>query len=287
MAHPHYRAYRAKTEGFTLIELLVVIAIICLLAAILFPVFVTVRRKARESSCASNLKQLGLAVLQYSQDYDEHYPMSYIGDLSANPMRERTLVGVLDPYVKNNQIWFCPDRLAMDKGTPRWGNRTEYRDRFSDYGYNERLYGGTIQAPGDSSGVQVSVPLSAVVSPVTQIMMGDMMNPGSVTTHGSTNFSYPEKWADTADSFSSGVSASSFRANVLRLYFPMQRYTSSGFTGTYAGNWDVGGGILLAPRHSNYSANMLYGDGHAKLRNVREVYAQRCGNPSTEWCNGQ
>jgi prepilin-type N-terminal cleavage/methylation domain-containing protein len=60
-----------KRPGFTLIELLVVIAIIAILAAILFPVFAKAREKARQSSCLSNLKQLGLAVLQYAQDYDE------------------------------------------------------------------------------------------------------------------------------------------------------------------------------------------------------------------------
>src|SRR3978361_1344117 len=60
-----------RSRGFTLIELLVVIAIIAILAAILFPVFAKAREKARQSTCASNLKQLGLAMLQYTQDYDE------------------------------------------------------------------------------------------------------------------------------------------------------------------------------------------------------------------------
>jgi len=60
-----------KKHGFTLIELLVVIAIIAILAAILFPVFAKAREKARQSSCLSNLKQIGLAGLSYAQDYDE------------------------------------------------------------------------------------------------------------------------------------------------------------------------------------------------------------------------
>ena len=62
-----------RRKGFTLIELLVVIAIIAILAAILFPVFAKAREKARTSSCASNLKQLGLAAMMYVQDYDEKF----------------------------------------------------------------------------------------------------------------------------------------------------------------------------------------------------------------------
>jgi prepilin-type N-terminal cleavage/methylation domain-containing protein/prepilin-type processing-associated H-X9-DG protein len=68
-----------KTQGFTLIELLVVIAIIAILAAILFPVFARARENARQSNCVSNMRQLGLATMQYTQDYDEKYPQIHPG----------------------------------------------------------------------------------------------------------------------------------------------------------------------------------------------------------------
>jgi prepilin-type N-terminal cleavage/methylation domain-containing protein len=67
---------RGRSTGFTLIELLVVIAIIAILAAILFPVFAQAREKARQAACLSNVKQIGLAMMQYTQDYDETLPPS-------------------------------------------------------------------------------------------------------------------------------------------------------------------------------------------------------------------
>jgi len=110
-----------QRRGFTLIELLVVIAIIAILAAILFPVFAKAREKARTSTCASNLKQIGLAALQYAQDYDETMNLSccvlnYAGARGAVPGLVSRYNGTttmfwqdpLDAYVKNGQVFRCP-----------------------------------------------------------------------------------------------------------------------------------------------------------------------------------
>ncbi len=82
--------------GFTLIELLVVIAIIAILAAILFPVFAQAREKARQTSCLSNLKQMGTALMMYVQDYDEMLPMGW----TSTNNRARDWTTDLLPYIK-------------------------------------------------------------------------------------------------------------------------------------------------------------------------------------------
>ena len=91
---------RPKRQGFTLIELLVVIAIIALLAAILFPVFAKAREKARQTACLSNEKQIALALLSYSQEYDEVNTLDLRGGLYW--------MDALSPYIKNEQIFVCP-----------------------------------------------------------------------------------------------------------------------------------------------------------------------------------
>lgn len=116
---------RASRAGFTLIELLVVIAIIAILASILFPVFAQARAKARQAACLSNMKQLGTAMMMYSQDYDELFP--YPGGSSNIPAWDYVdSTGnspVLDPYLKNRgksatSVWNCPDNTDTNTKTP-------------------------------------------------------------------------------------------------------------------------------------------------------------------------
>lgn len=143
------RKSNQREKGFTLIELLVVIAIIAILAAILFPVFARARENARRASCQSNQKQIGLAFLQYTQDYDERYP----GDLqwnNANAVESRGWMSIIQPYLKSEQIMRCPSDPVSDvNNVPRgvgggttqqaggwWGGITPFR---LSYGYNANL----------------------------------------------------------------------------------------------------------------------------------------------------
>jgi prepilin-type N-terminal cleavage/methylation domain-containing protein len=125
------------TRGFTLIELLVVIAIIAILAAILFPVFAKAREKARQTSCLSNLRQLGVSVLMYAQDYDEVYPQSYqdvtsgVGSASQIPL---TWPNRIQPYIKSEQLHAC-----RSDGRVPYVDFPGCRPRLQSYCWNRRM----------------------------------------------------------------------------------------------------------------------------------------------------
>ena len=150
-------------RGFTLIELLVVIAIIAILAAILFPVFAKAREKARQTSCLSNVKQIGLATLQYVQDYDETLPHHQrVG-------RVITVQTQIQPYLKNLQIWACPSQSALYYyyyDNPA-GTGAAYSTFPGSYAWNLRL--GSVGI-GTGSGV---IKLASVQAPTEVAMWSD------------------------------------------------------------------------------------------------------------------
>lgn len=130
-----------KSQGFTLIELLVVIAIIAILAAILFPVFARAREKARQTSCLSNVKQIALGIMMYTEDYDERYPAtgSYV---EPSILSDPTTPGLywfmkIHPYVQNAQIYSCP---SESYARVRSGGSSIEMDEFPggvNYSYNQ------------------------------------------------------------------------------------------------------------------------------------------------------
>jgi prepilin-type N-terminal cleavage/methylation domain-containing protein/prepilin-type processing-associated H-X9-DG protein len=157
-------------RGFTLIELLVVIAIIAILAAILFPVFAKAREKARQTSCLSNLKQLGLASLSYVQDYDEHFFTSNnaLPAVGLYTLTDGSTVSTsvnmlwmyqIVPYIKNGQIFVCPSAATKFP--------ISTYSQAANYGFNDENVTGEVLSP------LTGTTLASINSPSSTIMLGD------------------------------------------------------------------------------------------------------------------
>lgn len=152
-------------KAFTLIELLVVIAIIAILAAILFPVFARARENARRASCQSNLKQFGLAIEQYKQDYDGIYPYARkVGGADS------WYGSYLEPYIKSRQMIFCPSAPAPP-GSGTWPIHYSYNIAF---GYVlGGATSGTATYCGQPHPLYTGLNESAVTEPATSIIVAD------------------------------------------------------------------------------------------------------------------
>lgn len=147
---------KRRPLAFTLIELLVVIAIIAVLAAILFPVFAKARGKAREAACSSNLKQIGLSIRMYTQDYDELYP--FVVDPSdkfapqiwnAYPAFQSMIPNMpmlqdaLQPYIKSLNLFSCPSDIGFQmvefNGVPLDASPSSFQKFGTSYLYRTEI----------------------------------------------------------------------------------------------------------------------------------------------------
>lgn len=221
---------KRQGKGFTLIELLVVIAIIAILAAILFPVFARARENARRTSCLSNLKQIGLGFMMYTQDYDEKYPQSFAynpqvpanGSWGGSPGAYYWFwQNMIYPYVKSNQLFVCPN-----------GDTSATTPYYANYGVN----GNVIRK---STG---PISMAEISSPSTVYMV---MDAGSYCLQeGGGSYTY-YNWAA--------------KPSLGFWYLPgTAKYaTDPGYTGFYASDFNSDG------RHFDGN-NVAFGDGHVK-----------------------
>ncbi|MCS6918991.1 MAG: DUF1559 domain-containing protein [Fimbriimonadales bacterium] len=174
-------------RGFTLIELLVVIAIIAILAAILFPVFAQARESARQTTCASNMNQLGKAILMYATDNEQVLPANRVvlgpGGTPLPDASRRTWATLVDPYVKNKEVFFCPnaEKPPADFRLDDWAMRG-----WLSVGYNTHIAGWYWIGGGLPSGEQtIMLPSLATIREAARfVLLADTANGRSPQQNG-------------------------------------------------------------------------------------------------------
>jgi len=244
-----------RARGFTLIELLVVIAIIAILAAILFPVFARARENARRASCQSNLKQIGLGIIQYTQDYDESFP-----NMVSNGAPYYGWMQLTQPYVKSYQLFQCPSETTS--GSTQIVNtyaNAYYPDKgvsLAEADHTDYFYS---QLAGDPPGnFATGAKIARVQDPVVAILCGDQ-NPTVVIS--GNNVQGMQRYSQNPQYFGSGEDGA-FCSGIL------------GEASVAGGNCSDRATIDrtgAAKRHLE-TANYLFADGHVKALRGSRIY---------------
>jgi len=251
-------ARRYATSAFTLIELLVVIAIIAILAAILFPVFAQAREKARQTACLSNQKQIGLAIMQYAQDYDEAYPRGARKEPGMD-WQSLTWQELVNPYIKNG---VAKGESGYSAGGVQWEVANSGVWQCLSIPDQRRIYGGHGQLmpygdfpfagpgatkPGESvSMAQVTRPAELVVAAEkgTNFQWGtpgdDARLQVNLYEHGGAT------WPPILEGANSGA----------KFDQDYQSYPPSG--------WPADQGLSMPRYRHSGTANMIFADGHVK-----------------------
>jgi prepilin-type N-terminal cleavage/methylation domain-containing protein/prepilin-type processing-associated H-X9-DG protein len=267
----------SNRKGFTLIELLVVIAIIAILAAILFPVFAKAREKARQITCASNMKELGTAVAMYVQDYDETYPSGADNNPATPTADANGWAAQLYPYLKSTGIMKCPDDSTSNAATTTAETVAGVTIPVGtemvpvSYGFNSNLVG---LKDGALSSVDLTVQAFEVSGAYAMpTVAGDEGGPSGNGTIGTAVEGPVSAAAGYVGILSNGpldIQAMGLSAPAALLYETGYMHGSGGSANVVPAGYDSanqGGGL-----HSG-GANYLFADSHVKWTNPGSIYA--------------